>query len=138
MRSPSLVSIDIETAFGQLTCIGFAPTRGDAIVIPFCARAESGRYLDGNYWPTLAAELEAWSWVRRWCQYPGVYQNGMYDMHYLWRTYGIVCNPADDTMLMHHAMQPEMEKGLGFLGSIYTDEPSWKFMRKSDTLKKED
>jgi hypothetical protein len=33
-------------------------------------------------------------------------------------------------MLLHHAIHPEMRKGLGFLGSIYTDEPSWKLMRK--------
>jgi len=42
-------------------------------------------------------------------------------------------------MLLHHAMQPEMEKGLGFLGSLYTNEPSWKFMRTDhDNLKKGD
>jgi hypothetical protein len=42
-------------------------------------------------------------------------------------------------MLLAHAMQPEMEKSLGFLGSIYTDEPAWKFMgRRGETLKAED
>lgn len=32
-------------------------------------------------------------------------------------------------MVMHHALFPEMEKNLGFLGSIYTSEPAWKMMR---------
>jgi hypothetical protein len=42
-------------------------------------------------------------------------------------------------MLLHHALQPEMDKGLGFLGTVYTDELPWKFMRtKHETLKKED
>jgi hypothetical protein len=42
-------------------------------------------------------------------------------------------------MLLHHSMQPELEKGLGFLGSVYTDEPSWKFMRTDhSTLKQAD
>jgi hypothetical protein len=61
-------------------------------------------------------------------------------MHFLWRRYGITVPFAqDDTMLAHHALQPEMEKGLGFLGSIYSDEASWKFMRKEkDTIKRED
>jgi len=82
--------------------------------------------------------LTAWNYVRRWCQKPSVFQNGLYDIHFLWRRYGIsVPNAIDDTMLMHHAFQPEMEKGLGFLASIYTDEQSWKFMRKTDTIKKE-
>jgi hypothetical protein len=61
-------------------------------------------------------------------------------MNYMLRTVGIAARRMkDDTMLMHHALQPEMEKGLGFLGSVYTDEPAWKFMRaKHETLKKED
>ena len=66
-------------------------------------------------------------------------QNFIYDMRFLWEQYGIpVKNAVDDTMLLHHALQPEMKKGLGFLASIYTDEASWKFMRTKDTKKKED
>jgi hypothetical protein len=52
-------------------------------------------------------------------------------MTFLWKVYGIPAPKAcDDTMLAHHAMQPEMEKGLGFLASLYTDEASWKSMGK--------
>jgi hypothetical protein len=39
-------------------------------------------------------------------------------------------------MLLHHALQPESEKGLGFLGSVYTNEASWKLMRTS-TIKRD-
>ncbi len=52
--------------------------------------------------------------------------------------YGIAVPVTDDTMLLHHALQPEMEKGLSFLGTIYTSEASWKMMRKKDTVKRED
>lgn len=130
------LSIDIETKGDQVTCIGFAPSPESAIVIPFWSKAQS----DGNYWRTLNEELAAWDFVRRWCSAkPSVFQNGLYDIHRLWRTYGITCRQADhDTMLLHHALQPEMEKGLGFLGTVYTDEASWKFMSRMDTLKKED
>jgi len=130
------LSIDIETKGDQITCVGFAPSASSAIVIPFYSAAKP----DGNYWPSLRKELAAWDYVRRWCaMHPSVFQNGMYDMHRLWRTYGIPCRLAeDDTMLCHHSLQPEMEKGLGFLATIYTDEASWKFMRKNETLKKED
>jgi len=41
-------------------------------------------------------------------------------------------------MLLHHALQPESLKGLGFLGSIYTDESNWKLMRKSTTIKRDE
>ena len=129
--------IDIETAHGTITEIGFArPDIG--IVIPFYARAAA----DGNYWSTAEAEAAAWDVIKCWCHIleRPVFQNGLYDINYLWRTVGIqVRHAGEGTMLMHHAMQPEMKKGLGFLGSVYTDEPLWKSMRKDQqTLKKED
>ena len=39
-------------------------------------------------------------------------------------------------MLKHHAINPELEKGLGFLGSVYSYEPAWKLMRKNDSTKR--
>ena len=66
-------------------------------------------------------------------------QNFLYDINHLWANYGItVPHATNDTMLLHHALQPEMQKGLGFLGSLYTNEASWKFMRHSETIKRED
>jgi uracil-DNA glycosylase len=135
INAPRL-SVDIETSGDQITCIGFAPATDVAIVIPFHSKARGG-----NYWPTLGEEKRAWGYVRRWCQLrPTIFQNGLYDIHFLWRRYGIVVPQAvDDTMLLHHALQPEMEKGLGFMATLYTDEASWKFMRKKhETVKRED
>lgn len=116
---------DIETKQDQITCIGFAPNPSTAIVIPFFT--ESGE----SYW-SRDEEIEVWGIVRRWLSWkPLRFQNGLYDMNELWRRYGIPCPTAeDDTMLLHHAFQPEMEKGLAFLASVYTDEASWKFMIK--------
>lgn len=132
------LSVDIETWDRQITCIGFAPSEELAIVIPFCSRAEP----DGNYWRSFQEERIAWDYVRRWLNLgKRIYgQNFLYDISYLWPKMRIPLHEVtDDTMLAHHAMQPEMEKGLGFLGSIYTNEPSWKFMRTDiKTLKKED
>jgi len=120
----SLLSVDIETKGDQITCIGFAPSPDSAIVIPLF-RGENG-----SYWSTIEEELAALAFVRRWCTKPCVFQNGMYDMSFLWRRYHVPCpNAMEDTMLLHHAYQPELEKGLGFLATLYTDRPSWKFMR---------
>lgn len=139
LRPAAAISADIETRENQITCIGFAPTEDRCLVVPFHSRTQP----DGNYWRTLDDEMKAWDWVRRICAMnkPFIFQNGIYDAHVLWKQYGIpVPYMTDDTMLMHHALQPEMEKGLGFLGSVYTSEAAWKFMRHSDneTLKKED
>jgi hypothetical protein len=65
---------------------------------------------------------------------PKVFQNGLYDLHYIWRTWRIAPrNCLHDTMLRHHAEYPELPKSLGFMGSVYTDELSWKLMRASAT-----
>lgn len=132
------LSCDIETKNKTITEVGFGTADGrDCLVIPFWDREVP----DGNYWPDLKSERAAWAWVRRLCtEFPLIGQNFSYDMQYLWRTVGIPCPKfLGDTMIMHHSLQPEMEKGLGFLGSIYTDEPSWKFMRTDHaTLKRED
>lgn len=133
------LSIDIETSGTQITCIGFAPSIDRAIVIPFTDRENK----TGSYWPDFATELTVWEIVRRICgkKKPRVVgQNFLYDINHLWANYGIQVRHANhDTMLLHHAMQPEMQKGLGFMGSVYTDEASWKFMRvKHSTIKRED
>ena len=138
LKDTAYVSCDIETKSMAITEVGFSNAEGThAIVIPFMCREQE----DGNYWRTLRQEREAWKWVRNILRTkPSIGQNFSYDMQYFWRTMGIpVPLFLGDTMLMHHSMQPEMEKGLGFLGSIYTNEPSWKFMRTDhSTLKKGD
>lgn len=136
--SPSL-SIDIETKGDQITCIGFAPRPDIALVVPFFDPTAPGK----NYWRGKSDELQAWRWVRDVCAMRKriVFQNGLFDMHFLWRSYGIpVPYACHDTMLCHHALQPEMQKGLGFLASIYTNEQQWKFMGKGGndaTIKRE-
>jgi len=137
LRDARTIAPDIETAAEQITCIGFSEVPERALVIPFVDPRRGG-----SYWPTRDGEVRAWGWVRKILALPArkVFQNGLYDIHYIWRRYGIpIVNAGEDTMLAHHALQPESEKGLGFLGSVYTNEPSWKLMRArgKGTIKKE-
>jgi len=134
------LSIDIETIGDQITCIGFATSVSRTLVVPFFDPAKAGR----SYWPTVELETAVWNWVLRICQLDKIIvgQNFLYDINFLWNKYGIpVPHASEDTMLLHHALQPEMEKGLGFQGSIYTDEPAWKAMKRkkhNETVKRED
>jgi uracil-DNA glycosylase len=131
------ISVDIETSGTYITCIGFAPSSGVAICIPFSDK----RRKDRNYWPTQSDECKAWNFVRHVLEYPipKIFQNGLYDIAFLWRAMGLkTMNAAHDTMLLHHALQPEALKGLGYLGSIYTDEGPWKQMRDRTTTIKRD
>lgn len=131
-----MASVDVETMKAQMTRVGFATSPGDAIVIPFwdiTAKDDAGKDAP-HYWPTPADECKAWNLVRDFLlvNRPVVGQNGLYDIQYLWGLMGIeLPHYSDDTMLMHHCLQPELPKGLGFLASVYTEEASWKHLRSS-------
>ena len=127
------LAFDIETAgASQITCVGFSPSPERALVIPFV----DNRQPSGSYWSDPGLEAAAWEWVGRFLSHeenPGIElvgQNTLYDINWLWHKVGLVPKSyTRDTMLKHHAINPELEKSLGFLGSVYTDEPAWKTMR---------
>lgn len=133
------LSFDIETSGDQITCIGFAPDHANAIVVPFV----DPRKPRASYWLNQSDEIRAWDYVRRVLDtpQPKVGQNILYDLHFLWRQYGIAArNVKEDTMLLHHSLQPESQKGLGFLGSVYSNEQSWKLLGKrglTETIKRD-
>jgi hypothetical protein len=126
--SEELMSIDIETKGKQITMISFSIRKDFALVIPFYDESCPG----GNYWQNSADEVKAWLYVKYLLELPiaKLFQNGLYDLQYLYRFGFRPVNCLHDTMLLHHAILPEMQKGLGFLGSIYTQEASWKLMRR--------
>jgi uracil-DNA glycosylase len=138
-RDCDLLSVDIETSGTRVTCIGFAPRADLAIVIPF----DDTRAANGSYWPTELDEKRCWEIVRGVLEdisIPKLFQNGIFDVGFLARSYGILVRGCkEDTMLAHHALQPESLKGLGYLGSIYSDHGSWKHMRKKhETIKRDE
>lgn len=126
IRGTDLLSVDIETAGNQITCIGFAPSARIAIVVPFYDARRKGR----SYWETPVLERKVWALIRTILSDQSIrklFQNGLYDIAFLWRSMGLkVYGATEDTMLLHHALQPESLKSLDFLGSVYTNEGAWK------------
>lgn len=137
LQPATRISVDVETAYQQITCVGFG-TRTHAICIPFVDHRKKG----WNYWSTVGDEVKAWGLVKGIMELPNtkLFQNGMYDMQWFWKKMGMtVAGEIDDTMLLAHSMFPEMKKSLGFLGSIYTNESAWKKLRpKKTTIQKRD
>lgn len=127
--APSL-SIDIETGWGQITCIGFSWDVEWGLCVPFIDHRKANK----SYWESPDAEAQAWKWVKAVCESPcpKVGQNfAGYDWLWCLRKRGIgVRNLADDTRLLSHAIYPELPKDLGFLGSSYASQGAWKYMGK--------
>jgi uracil-DNA glycosylase len=134
------VAVDIETSGNQITCIGFAPLKSTVLVVPIHDR----RGTRGSYWPTEQDEFAVWGLIREILERPEppkVFQNGLYDIAFLWRARRIaVAGAHHDTMLLHHTLQPEALKGLGFLGSVYAgDHGAWKSDRiRTKTIKRDE
>lgn len=127
LPSAKALAVDIETRNGQITEIGFAPSPSSALVVPFI------HSYNKHYW-SQEDEVSALRLCKAILQHPipKIFQNGLYDIQYIWRTWRFAPrNCLHDTMIRHHSLFPELQKGLGFLGSLYTEEPAWKFMRHS-------
>ena len=127
------VAIDIETYRNNLiSCIGFSKTPSIAMVVPFCSKTTAS----GRYWTHLRVERRVWEILRTNLEsrrFVKVFQNGLYDLRYLFAEASIrVQGPFVDTMVLHHALYPELPKSLGFLGSIYTNETAWKQERNGN------
>jgi uracil-DNA glycosylase len=133
----TLLSVDIETFQGQIESIAFARTRSEALVIPFIDRSLPPDRHDPmpqqgwSYWARQEDEVEAWKNVKALLEsnIPKLFQNGLFDLQYLWRAGMRPRACIEDTMILHHALYPEMQKSLAFLGSVYSNEAPWKLMR---------
>ncbi len=120
------ITVDIETAKGQITDIGFGVSSDLAISIPFVDYRQPNRC----YWRTFDAEICAWGWVKRVLALPQpkLFQNGPYDCFWLAR-YGFrVRNYRFDTRLAQHIRAPELPKDLAYMASIYTKSGPWKLL----------
>lgn len=128
IQSSPLLSVDIETGWGQITCIGFAWDQENAICIPFIDQRQNNK----SYWSSPEDEAEAWRLVRQILasDVPKLGQNfGGYDFLWLLRKYNLaVKNYSQDTRLLSHALYPELPKDLGFLGSSFSTQGAWKYM----------
>lgn len=139
------VGADSETKNGTITCLGFSKSPHEALVVPFydarVIHPKPGGAI-GSYWTKVDERI-----VRQECgrilaapHITKIMQNGLYDIQYLMSERFPLCNVSEDTMILHHALYPEMQKSLGFLGSIYGNETAWKTYRTKgeEALKRED
>lgn len=123
------LSVDIETAYGHITCIGFGSAPHEAMCIPT---------LPEN-WNSITEWHAVWREIATCLKGPArkVLQNGIYDLTYL-ASYGIrVSAFSHDTMVAQRILYPELPVGLDNIARIYTDEPYWKDEGKDHTRVKD-
>jgi uracil-DNA glycosylase family 4 len=125
-----IVSFDIEVLNYELACIAFSSEPIISCSVP----------LTGHW--SLEDEALIWRGIQRVLGNPRsvkVAQNAIFDIQFLLSRCGItVAGPIHDTMIAHSCMYPELQKGLGFLGSIYCgSQEYWKDIVKFSNIKEE-
>lgn len=120
------VSVDVETAAGQITVVGFATSPHHILVIPIW-----NRWSEAIHCWSPQEERAVWRFIKKVCESPilKVAQNGIYDMQYFLKHKIRLMNWRRDTMVSMHALYAQLPKDLGFLGATFTDEIAWKSMR---------
>lgn len=130
LREKPLLSVDIETLFktGKMTCIGFAWSKTQALVVPLVPYKYG---LEKREW-TPEQELNIFRKMKQvleTCECVG--QNAVhFDQYVLMRKYGILCRLNHDTMFEFWELYPSMDKSLAFLSSMLTDNTYWKGLLK--------
>jgi len=123
------LSVDIEVANYEVSCIGFATSPTKAFSIPTDMR-----------W-TIEEEVAIWNMIANILKdkrITKIGQNFIFDIHFLAYKMGIMTyGKIIDTMMGHSILYPDFLKGLGFLGSIYTRQPMWKDAVSFKDIKKE-
>lgn len=114
-KTPLLLGNDVETRFGQITCIALAWTDNDCLCIPFfCLEKPEG------YW-SLQEESNIVRKLRELFSHKNVFnagQNFNYDRNYIARLWGVVPKLGFDTMCAWHVCYPGLKKSLAFISSM--------------------
>lgn len=126
------VSVDIETAYGQIDCIGFANSIHEAFVVPFARilGKRKGKRPLANYWYSAEDETAVLVEVARLLGDPAIPklgQNFNYDVAWIHEEWGVkVRNWRDDTRLQHLALWPELQADLATMTALHLTVPPWK------------
>ena len=119
------IAFDLEGHPNQVgvTCYSIALSPHDVFIVPI-------RNLDGTAYWTENEEVVIWQYTARILSDPDIKkiaQNAMYELFvFAWRHKLLVRGLHEDTMFKMWELFSELPKNLGFISSLYTDEPYYK------------
>lgn len=121
-KDADMLSIDIEVdqANNEITCIGIAPSKTEALVIPLKRGSNS-------YFHTQEELIVTKAIARLFSEtMPKLMQNFIFDAMYLARFGMTLSGELRDTMYNAHVLYPELPKSLADLGRMYCYCAPWK------------
>ena len=114
----------IEPLTANLRCVGIGTPDGRVTIVGLLSRDGISKFY------TERDELRVIEIMKTFFTNPKIvkagHNSGSYDYSCLNAQWGIDVAPQIDTILLHRLTASELPHSLGFVGSIYTDAPSWK------------
>lgn len=113
------LSVDIETSYGHIMCLGIAWSRLDAICIPFVEIQRGG----ASYWPEWD-EARIVHMLYRVLTHPNcrvIWHNGLFDAQYIFRAWHFIPRHSMDSMIAQHSCFSTMQKSLDFVSALYAN-----------------
>lgn len=122
----------IEPLTAKIRCVGIGAHDGQVALVGLLSKDGITRFY------TEAEERRVVEVMKRFFVDPNKikvgHNSGSYDSNCLNAQWGIWPEPALDTIMLHRLVESELPHGLGFVGSLYTDAPSWKTDREGRKL----
>jgi uracil-DNA glycosylase family 4 len=126
MPEDTLITTDVETIRrAHIKCVGLTHTKTQALCIPFVANGA------GKPFYSLMQEAEIWRMIDKVFNSHHICgQTIAFDAAMFWRDVGLIFddNIYLDTAILHALLYPELKHDLGFLASMYTDMPYFKYL----------
>ncbi len=128
MPSDTLIITDVETIRREhIKCVGITHRKDMGFCIPFVANGA------GKPFYSLTEEYEVWRMIDKvFSTHRLGNQTIDFDLAQFYRDVGmeITDNVYLDTAVLHSVLYPELKHDLGFLTSLYTDMPYFKYLGK--------
>jgi len=127
MPSDTLITTDVETIRREhIKCVGLTHSKDYAMCIPFVASGAGKPYY------SIVQEAEIWLMLEKvFSTHLLCGQTIAFDAAMFWRDikgFELEESVHIDTAILHSLLYPELKHDLGFLASIYTDMPYFKYL----------
>lgn len=140
IKKKALLGVDIETTSliperGEIIVVGLAESGKSAFSVPLLRKG--GR----KYWQPAEEKIARRLLADVLASCPCVVQNALFDPAFLAHHGMPIARLEHDTILLHHALNPELPHRLSYIASIYASIPYWKDTledKESATLQIED
>ena len=117
----------IECLSARLRCIGIGTLRA-VVIVGFLGIDGVSKFYPPDQEKKIIAVLKRFFEDRTITKCG--HNSGYYDRIVMQERLGITVEPNLDTMLLHRLVESELPHNLGFVGSVYTEAPSWKTDRE--------